>query len=80
MQNLSLFTGSLSGCILDDCIQQLYLLFGRTVQFFDGLIDQACVDIGDPLCQLTLSCFRFRVMDNQMDWSTCSADTTHLPR
>ena len=44
------------------------------------LIDQACVDTGNTLCQFTLSFFSFWIMDNYIDWSTLSCDTTHLPR
>ena len=44
------------------------------------LIDQACVDTGNTLCQFTLAFFSFWIMDNYIDWSTLSCDTTHLPR
>ena len=44
------------------------------------LIDHICVDTGNTLCQFTLSFFSFWIMDNYIDWSTLSCDTTHLPR
>ena len=76
----SLFTCFLYGCGFDNCIQQLYFLIGRTIQFFNMLIDQACVDTGNTFCQFTLTRYSFWIMDNYIDWSTLSCDTTHLPR
>ena len=76
----SLFTCFLCGCGFDNRIQQLHLLFWRAIQFFDVLIDHICVDTGNTLWQFTLTLYGFRIMDNYIDWSTFSYDTTHLPR
>ena len=76
----SLFTCFLYGCGFDHRIQELYLLVGRAIQFFDMLIDHICVDTGNTFCQFTLTLYGFRIMDNYIDWSTFSCDTTHLPR
>lgn len=66
-----------AGC--DNRIQQCHLLFRWTIQFLNVAIGHICVDTGNSLCQLTLSFFCFRIMDNYIDWSTLSCDTTHLP-
>lgn len=80
MRRAVLIMLSSHGCGFDNRIQQLYLLIGRTIQLFHMLIDQACVDTGNTLCQFTLTFYGFRVMDNYIDWSTLSCDITHLPR
>ena len=77
---LSLFPCFRYGCGFDNRIQELYFLRRRTIQFFNILIDHICVYTGNTLGQFTLSFFRFRVIDNHIDWSTLSCDTTHLPR
>lgn len=45
----------------------------------DGLVYQIGVDIGNPLHQFKPSFFRFRIMNDHMDWNAFSGNTTHLP-
>lgn len=66
-------------CRCDDCIQQFHFLSGWTIQFFNMTVNHVGVDTRNSPGQFTLAFFRFRIMDNHMDWSTFSADTTHLP-
>ncbi len=42
-------------------------------------MDQIGMDTSNAFRQFQLSDFCFWGMDNHMDWSACSADTTHLP-
>ena len=67
-------------CCINNWIQQLFLLFERAIKFADILIYHVCVGTGNASRQFALAFFRFRVMYNHMDWSTCSCDTTHLLR
>lgn len=76
---MDLFACFLSGCGLYYRIQELYFLFRMTIQSFDILVDHICVDTGNSLCQFTFAFFGFWIMDNHIDWSTLSGDTTHLP-
>lgn len=76
---MDLFAYFLSGCGLYYRIQELYFLFRMTIQSFDILVDHICVDTGNSLCQFTFAFFGFWIMDNHIDWSTLSGDTTHLP-
>lgn len=55
------------------------LLLGRTIQILNTVVDNISVDTGSPVCKFTLTGFRFRRVNNYMDWSTFSGDTTHLP-
>ena len=55
------------------------LLLGRTIQILKTVVDNISVDTGNPVCKFTLTGFCFRIVNNYMDWSTFSGDTTHLP-
>ena len=66
-------------CGANDRIQEHPLLFCRTIQLSDMVLDHIPMDAGNTYCQFTPAFFGLRKMDYHMEWSVFSCDTTHLP-
>ena len=65
--------------VFDYSVEQGQFLLCGTVKLLKVLIDHICVDISNSSRQLALALLGFWIIDNYIDRSTLSADTTHLP-